>query len=115
MTLDMDLYKQVFKLEYLDDQYRHKWIFSPGAFHIILCVLRCLGRTVEGSGLDEAWQEANLYSSVTVSQIINGNHYNRAIDAHQITLQALFDHCMEHFFEENPVIFESLKSSAKAL
>ena len=28
VTLVLDLYEQVFKLEYLDDQYRDKWIFS---------------------------------------------------------------------------------------
>ena len=55
----------------------------------MLCILRCLGRTIEGTGLDEAWQEADLYSTATVSQIIHGNHYNRAIEAHQITLQKL--------------------------
>ena len=81
----------VVKLEHIDQQFKNKWVFSPGAFHTVICALRCLGRTIEGSGLDEAWQEADLYSHVTVAQIINGNHHNRAMQAHQITLQALFD------------------------
>ena len=46
--------------------------------------LRCFGRTIEGSGLDDAWQEADLYSSVTVAHILNGNHYNRATEAHRV-------------------------------
>ena len=46
--LDMDLYKRVFKLPYLQpDKYKNKWIESPGQFHIALCALRCLGKTVE--------------------------------------------------------------------
>jgi len=49
------------------------------------------GKTVEGSGIDEAWQEADLYGSVTVTQIINGNNHNRSVQAHQLTLQVLFD------------------------
>ena len=87
--------QKVVKLEYLDPQFSDKWIFAPGGFHIMLCILHCLGRTIEGSGIDDAWQEAEVYSSVTTNQIINGNHYNRVIEAHQITLQVLFDLQME--------------------
>ena len=65
----------------------------------VICALRCLGRTIAGSGLDDAWREADLYSSVTVSQILNGNHYNRAIEAHRLTLQALFDLWLGKFVE----------------
>ena len=115
VTLDMDLYKRVVKLEYLNPQFKNKWVFSPGAFHTVICALRCLGRTIEGSGLDNAWQEADLYSSVTVSQILNGNHYNRAIEAHQLTLQALFDLFLEKFLEDHLVVHEALVASVKQL
>lgn len=115
VTMDMDLYKRALKLEHLEPQYKDKWLLCPGAFHTVLCALRCLGRTIEGSGLDEAWQEADLYSSVTTSQIINGNHHNRAMKAHQITLQALFDLQMEAFFEENPALRTSLQESVEKL
>ena len=85
-TMGMDLYKRALKLKYLDPQYKDKWVLSPSAFHTVLGALRCLGKTVEGSGIDEAWQEADLYGSITVTQIINRNHHNRAVQAHQVTL-----------------------------
>ena len=66
---------------------------SPGASHTSICALRCLRRTIKGSWLDDAW----LYSRLTVSQILIGNHYNRAIEAHEVTLQALFDLWFETF------------------
>ena len=84
VTLDMDLYKRALKLEHLDEQYSGKWMLCPGGFHVVLCSLRCLGKTVAQSRLDEAWSK-DLYSSVTVSQIINDSHHNRAIQAHEIT------------------------------
>ncbi len=115
VTLDMDLYKRVVKLEHLHPQFRDKWVFSPGAFHTVICALRCLGRTIEGSGLDTAWQEADLYSGVIVSQIINSNHYNRAVEAHQITLQVLFDLWFEAFLENNPVVWDTLSASVNPL
>lgn len=37
-----------------------------------VCALRSLGKTIEGSGISEAWVEAEMYSSIAVDQIING-------------------------------------------
>ena len=113
--LDMDLYKRVRKLSFLDHQFQDNIIASPGPFHIGLCALRCLGATVESSGLDGAWVEADLYSSVTVAQIPNGKHHNRALDAHQISLQVLFDLWIEAFFEENPTVYQNFLSLMEAV
>ena len=115
VTLDMDLYKRVVKGEYLHPEFKNKWVFSPGGFHSVICAVGCLGRTIEGSGLDDAWQEADLYNSVTVSQILNGNHYNRAIEAHRVTLQALFDLWLEKFLEDHHTVRDSLAASVKQL
>ena len=116
LFLDMDLYKRVLKLPYLQpDRYKNKWIESPGQYHIVLCALRCLGKTVEGSGLDECWIEAELYSDTVVTQIINGQHYNRAIKCYQVTLQALSDLWWDTFFTEHPDIYDNLKDSIQNL
>ena len=56
MWLDMDLYKRVRKLAFLEHQFQDNIIASPGPFHIVLCALRCLGAS---SGLDMAWIEAS--------------------------------------------------------
>ena len=61
--LDMDLYKRVRKLSFLDPFFGGKIIESPGPFHTVLCALRCLGAMLENSGLDNAWVKAELYSS----------------------------------------------------
>ena len=109
----MDLYKRAFKLAYLDpEKYNGKWILSPGQFHISLCALRCLGRAVEGSGLEESWVESGMYDTAVVSQILSGNHYSRVFECHQITLQALYDLWFESFFEENPKIYDEIKNVA---
>ena len=47
ITLDMDLYKRALQLEYIRDKYKDKWLLLPGAFHISLCAIRCLGKTIE--------------------------------------------------------------------
>ena len=114
--LDMDLYKRAFKLAYLQpDNYADKWILSPGQFHIALCALRCLGKTVEGSGLDELWVESGLYGTAVVSQILSGNHFSRAVRCHQITLQVFSDLYFEAFFDEHPEIYPAMKDASVIL
>lgn len=98
----MDLYKHIQKRSILEPDLSDKFITSQGPFHIVLCALRCLGSTLESSGLDESWIEAGLYSSVTTAQILEGSHHSRALAAHQISLQVLFDLWINMFFEQNP-------------
>ena len=100
LNMDMDLYKRALNLEYLNEMYSEKWMLSPGGFHIVVCALRCLGRTIEHSGIDEAWNRS-LYSSTTVTQIINVKHYNPAIQAHEITLEVLFNLWISAFLRKS--------------
>ena len=109
ITLDMDFYKIDLKLEYISDKYKDKWWLLP--FHTSLCTIRCLGKTIAHSGLDETWVISGLYSQVTVNQIINWSHYNRTVTAHKVTLQALFDVWIEAFFHENPQVQRAINSS----
>lgn len=88
---DMDLYKRVLKLSYLVPRLEQNWILMPGPFHVTLCALRCLGKTVEGSDLDELWVEADIFSSVTLAKIIEVKHYKRALLFHEVNLQILLD------------------------
>ena len=60
-------------------------------------------------------QKADLYSNITVTQIINGNHQNRAIEAHQITLQVLFDLWISAFLDSHPTVRDSLRSDVHEL
>ena len=100
--LDMDFYKRVFKLPYLQPDKYKKRIESPDQFNIMLCALRCLGKTVGGSGLDDYWVEAELYSETVVTQIINEQHYNRTIKCYQVSLQAILDLWCDDFFYRKP-------------
>ena len=111
VTFDIDIYKRTLKLQNMQHTYKEQLVLCPGVFHTSICALRCLGKTIEGSGFDEAWMEADLYGSVTKNEIINGNHYGRALQAHEITLQVLNDLWLEAFFKERPVVRDALKSS----
>ena len=61
------------------------------------------------------WVEADIYSNVTVMQIINGKHYNRAIECHLFTLEALSDLWFEQFFAEHPDMIQALQECVNTL
>lgn len=53
-----------------------------------ICII-CIGKYIEGSGIDTAWETCEMYGSVTVNQIFEGRHIYRGIQAHTVTLMAL--------------------------
>lgn len=57
----MDLYKRVVKLGYLHPEFKNKWVFNLGGFHTVICALGTWD-----TGLEDAWQEADLYNSATI-------------------------------------------------
>lgn len=51
-------------------------------------VLGILG--IGGSGIDEAWIQAGMYSQQVVTKILNGSQYYRCVEAHTTTMLALY-------------------------
>ena len=48
------------------------------------------------------------YTAALLSLKLYGKHYNCAIQAHEITLEVLFDLWISAFFKENPAVYEAL-------
>lgn len=76
-----------------------------------MAVLRCIGVFAENSGLDMAWIQSGLYGSATTSAILLGKHVRRGIEAHLISLQALFSQYMEEFYAQNPTLKDDIHRS----
>jgi len=62
ITLDGDLYDRAVKLK----DYKENWCIRLGGLHITMAALKCLGKYIEGSGIDLAWEEAGIYGSAPV-------------------------------------------------
>lgn len=101
ITLDMQLYEKAKQLEMSRQDCKGKWVLRIGELHTTMAALRAAGNLIEGSGLDDAWVEADLYGPATVRQILECRHYKRAINAHTITLQALFLLFQDAFFRSH--------------
>lgn len=115
MTLDMALYERAKKLEMLQPDCKEKWILRIGEFHTVLCALRAIGATVEGSGIDDTWIAAEIYGPLTTQQILEGKHMRRSLDAHIMTLQVFFDLYIEAFLKDQTDLQQSIKKPLQDL
>lgn len=75
--------------------YKEEYCIRLGSLHQVIAALKCLGKYIEGSGIDLAWEASGIYGSATVRQILEGRHIYRGIEAHTITLIALFEIYLE--------------------
>ena len=115
VTLDLQLYDMAMKLWVEREDIMKQFLFRPGELHIVFWALAALGKYVEGSGIDQAWVEAGLYSPATVSQILNGKHMYRALEAHTVTLVALYSLFFKQFLLSQPDEEVFLKDSSNLL
>ena len=70
VTLDMQLYDIAMKLWCSVENISTSFLFRPGELHVIMWALATIGNYIEGSGIDQAWVEAGMYSAITVNNQI---------------------------------------------
>lgn len=114
ISLDMGLYKPAKQLQ-MARKDLDQIVLRPGELHIVMAQLRCMGNAIENSGIDFCWTEADLYGPATVKQILEGRHVKRGVEAHMITLQALFMLHRKSFLEARPDMLEELTSVVEDL
>lgn len=107
ITLDGDLYKDAVKVP----NYKDKWIIRLGSLHTVIAALKCLGKYVDGSGIEVAWEACGMYGSTTVNQILEGRHIYRGIYAHTVTFMALYSLYTKSILSDNDQeLLQSLSS-----
>ena len=59
ISLDLQLYAKAIRLQARPDV-RNNFVFRAGELHTVFVTLRVLGKMIDGSGLDEAFQVAGI-------------------------------------------------------
>ena len=111
---DMGLYFPAKKLQMARKGINHL-VLRPGELHIVIAMLKTIGAYIESGGIDLCWQEAELYGSSTVKQILDGKHVKRGEKVHLITLQAFFRLYLEGFLKHEPDLRQSLEQLSRGL
>ena len=50
-----------------------------GPFHWCRIILRCAGKLLRGTGIDDAMIECEIFGPVVIESALNGSHYVRAL------------------------------------
>lgn len=106
ISFDMALYEKVVQLLDARPDLKRTVVPRLGELHVVMASLRALGASMENSGIDDAWIEADVYGSSTTRQILKCTHYKRALRAHTYSYVALHEMALEVFFLDNPHIKE---------
>lgn len=70
-------------------------IVRLGGFHLVMSFLGCLGKFLEGSGIEEVW--STVYGKATLPHLLSGHAYARSYRAHMMTQAALMMLILEEF------------------
>ena len=102
ITFDLALYEKVVQL--LDSRPDLKSNVVPrlGELHVVMAALRAIGGSMENSGIEYAWMEADVYGSATTIHILKCNHYKRTLRAHLYSYLALYELALGEFIKEYP-------------
>ena len=85
LTFDLQLYSKVLQLE--SNSEINNFVIRLGELHVVFTTFKMLGKIIDGSGLDKAFEEALLYGSNTVEQIMMAIIY---IDVLRVTKSYIY-------------------------
>ena len=89
ITFDMALYEKAVQLLDARPNLKSKIFPRLDELHAVMAALRALGTSIENSGIDDAWIEADVYGPATTRQILKCSHYKRSLSAHIRTCGSL--------------------------
>ena len=103
------------------DEFR-RLVPCAGTLHLTKNVLKCIGRSLSGSGVELVWLQADVFGpSVIENSVLNGGHYNRSLNGMLLLHEALERLLYRQFFETKGVspysseliILEELKAAVQ--
>ena len=98
VVMDQALYSKATEILWKhNDRYQHI-IIRLGTFHTILTVLAILGKRFQDAGLRDMCIESGLVVAGSVSGVLDGKMYNRAIRVHKRVFEGLLRVAWRGFF-----------------
>ena len=82
LTFDLQLYSKYCNWNQIQK-------YRLGKLHVVFTAFKMLGKIIDGSDLDKAFEEALIYGSNTVEQMKDGHHLYRCFEGHQMLYLSL--------------------------
>ena len=75
-----------------------------GTFHLTKTLLKCIGKSLRGSGVETLFLDAAGYGPTVIDgPILKGKHYNQSLEAFSLLSESLLRLLYNEFFLSNPV------------
>ena len=79
-------------------------VLCLGTFYTAKTLLKCTGKSLEGSGAENVWLEAGVYGPTVIqNSILNGGHYSRSLDAQKLLAKSMQRLLFKEFFADKGV------------
>ena len=88
VTLDERIYCEAKRIQWAISPELDSVIARLGGFHRAKNFLVVIVKRMTKSGVEDLWIESDICGSNVATKIISGRHYNRAIRARKLTLEA---------------------------
>lgn len=64
-------------------------IILIGIFHLVCALMKVLSKKMKGSRLEDVLLKSGLISGGSLAGVMQGKHYDQALDCHKVLLEAL--------------------------
>ena len=82
-TFDLGVYMKAYRIMWKNPDTYKDHIVTIGSFHLACAYLRMVGQKMAGSGFSEVLLESGLMSSGSLSGVLSGTNYSRAVYCHK--------------------------------
>ena len=110
LSENIALFEKVVQLLDSRPDLKSKVVPNLGELHVVMAALRAIGVSMENSGIDDAWMEADVYGSATTRHILK-----RTLRAHIYSYMALYELAPDEFFKEYPQLKYACQETAEDL
>ena len=101
---DEKVYCMAKEIQFLRPAEFNSLVLCLGTFHTAKTLLKCNGKSLEGSGAEDVWLEAGVYGAKVIqNSILNGGHYSRSLDAQKLLAESMQRLLYKEFFADKGV------------
>lgn len=84
IVLDQTIYAKALEIIWQQQDHFKRVVLRMGSFHLICAFLAAIGKRFADAGLTDVIVESEIVGSGSISAVIEGRHYNRALRTHKV-------------------------------
>lgn len=84
IVFDQAIYAKALEIVWQNPQQFQRVVLRMGTFHTVCAFLAAIGKRFSGAGLEDVLIESGIVATGSVSGVLQGKHYNRAIRTHKV-------------------------------